>query len=806
MAVTSTLELALEYVFYNPKRFIFPVRRGQKTPPLIPDNLNKGTTDEKLIEWWHRKWPGCNWAVGLRQSFLFGIDIDNKIGHVGQATWAEYELLYGIPPTETVLSPSGNNSRHLYFDASEHGHIFKLGKFGFGVDVDSPNYLLIPGCPLDKYDGRTYRSVPSPRMAKAPLWFYDVLQRREMGGPVDQEAMANLDIQENIDWAVDYLHNDAPQSIAGQGGESTTLHVAGTLKDHGISYERAIDLMQEHYNTYRRPMKTKVGPDDPLVEDSVPLCIPEWSVEDDCKTEDSLLVKIRNSFHYLRKRAPGELTIEADFTKSREETMEELGITEEWLAHGRAMHENRDRSQEGFKADPKPEDAKTEEQQAQAEAEAEPPKKAKPHDPYAELCEDWVYICTQKWFIKKEPNSQEDLILDIQAFNNKFQQLRGDYKTTSQKLFDKNYPRSVRRPDTIVYQPGQEPFMNNGRQYNAYRPSDVTAAEGDTSIWDEHLAYLFPDQEQRDHLLNWLGWVIQNLDKKPMHALLIAGRRQGTGKSFIELTMRRIIGAHNVSTVDEESLESPFNEWAMKTKLIVIEELRALDSRRVKKKLHPLITQTSIRVNDKNVKRFQIENCFAILAMTNEDAAIPLEDGERRYLVIRTDTEPKEIAYYHRLYSVLQDEKLVAAIAHQLKTRDLGAYDGRMQAPMTKAKAVMVDAGLSELERWMMDNSGMAPLNRRIVSVDDVINALPGRLVNQPRLAGNIISILKARFKAKDLGQVRLDKNRRPRLWSINVPLLSAVDDWEGSIKAIYESEQEVSAKDALDDVTKDFS
>lgn len=291
-----TLNIANDHLRRNPTRFIFPVRRGAKTPPLITDNLNKATNDPDLIQWWHRKFPGCNWAIALRQSKLLVVDIDAKPGHVGQDTFETLDLLYGWPPTETVMSPGGNNSRHLYYDAREYGHVFKIGKFGFGPDIDSPNYVLIPGCTLDKYQGKTY-GQPAGRIVPAPAWFYsDFLCRRGAGGVVDQEPLVALDSANAIAWAKYYLEHNAPKSIAGQAGEFTTYKVAATLKDRGISYERAIDLMGRLYNVAGR-------------------CDPLWHLDDEDTPsgETSLTKKIGNAYSYATMRAPGELSPEHEF-------------------------------------------------------------------------------------------------------------------------------------------------------------------------------------------------------------------------------------------------------------------------------------------------------------------------------------------------------------------------------------------------------------------------------------------------------------------------------------------------------------
>src|SRR6266850_1882878 len=116
------------------------------------------------------------------------MDVDPR--HGGSATLEILEMLYGpLPETEENKTPSGG--RHLVFEGP---HIFALGKHGLG----------------------------QPR-------------EHDRAEAVSQEPVVEWDQPANIDWSKDYLVHDAPRSVAGEGGEQTTLDVATVLKDMAIS-------------------------------------------------------------------------------------------------------------------------------------------------------------------------------------------------------------------------------------------------------------------------------------------------------------------------------------------------------------------------------------------------------------------------------------------------------------------------------------------------------------------------------------------------------------------------------------------
>jgi hypothetical protein len=295
----STLDLALDYLTWFPGRYLFPIAAGKKFPPREKDNLDKNASNDfKQIRKWHKKYWGCNWGVALSKSHLLAVDVDCKKGRQGRQTYDVLNLCYGFPRTEMATTPSGGE-HHLY--QYKIKHTSALGKNGFGEGIDSPGYILIPGCKLDT--GGEYIAVASPPIQPAPAWFYEVLAAaKSKVTAADQTTPAvELDQPDNVEWAIDFLKHDAPPSIEGQGGEKTTFDVAGILKDHGISEQTAVDLMGEHYN-----MQWDL--------DRSGYCEPLWSM-DETPPEDSLPIKIHNAYVYKKETQPGAATAEAQFAE-----------------------------------------------------------------------------------------------------------------------------------------------------------------------------------------------------------------------------------------------------------------------------------------------------------------------------------------------------------------------------------------------------------------------------------------------------------------------------------------------------------
>jgi putative DNA primase/helicase len=159
---------------------------------------------------------------------------------------------------------------------------------------------------------------------------------------------------------------------------------------------------------------------------------------------------------------------------------------------------------------------------------------------------------------------------------------------------------------------------NNNGDLNLWRPSQITPKQGDARWFHEHLDYLFGADSE--HVLNWTAWVYQHQDQHPKHALLTHGEIQGTGKSVVANVMKRLLGTTNCTMLDQGALDLARDGWKVRTKLIVIEEVRPAfgSNNALAKKLHPLISEDTVHVDMKNRNDFDMPNVMAVLCGSNK--------------------------------------------------------------------------------------------------------------------------------------------------------------------------------------------
>lgn len=696
----KSFDIALDYIdkhFY--RRYIFPIKALAKFPPCIKRNLEDASNDPAQIAAWVEQFGAVNWGVALRKSKLMVADVDTNPakGKVGQKTYDGLDLAYGWPETETTYTPSGGYHK-IYegWAADNHpAHIMALGENGLGRDVDVPNYLLIPGCTFE--DGTSY-TTNGLAAVRAPAWMYDVIaESKSKTGKRNAiadagEIVVELDQDRNVATAIDFLINDAAPSIQGSNGDANLLRAAYYLKDLGISQALGAQLLNEHFN---------------------PRCQPPWDLDD-------LEKKMAGAYTYAKLSKVGGKTAEADFADDVPEPITPMGIYD--IPSGKYIIT----PQEVEKAA-----AKRATDQA---ADAFIPVDAKDRIwTRQQVCDEIVYVSTLERFIwRKDPS----VAWKVGGFDNKFGYIgRGKL---SKSLFEAR-KNTIRRPDRMIYKPTLPEFVNGS--WNQWRPSSIIAEPGDTSLFDQHVTYLFPDPVERNHLLNWMAGVLQQQQVKPMHALLLLGRIPGTGKSFVIRVLAALVGESNWQALTQDILASGFTGWATRTKFVTVEELRAVQKTEISKKLHPWITQREMTVNEKNLPTFVIDQCIAFAFMSNKPDAIELDNGDRRYLVLETKAKvhPDGSSYYQKLYGkndvggLLQDRKALGAVLSALMTRDLGKYDIAGPAPWTAAKVAMKDASANDIGQYMQQHIGQKPFSNRVVTMDEITAALPKFM--QPRLS-----------------------------------------------------------------------
>jgi hypothetical protein len=264
---------------------------------------------------------------------------------------------------------------------------------------------------------------------------------------------------------------------------------------------------------------------------------------------------------------------------------------------------------------------------------------------------------------------------------------------------------------SVTYAAGAATIVNRdgltycNRWVNA-RPKPVP---GDVTPWLTHVERMIPERFEREHLLNALAHKVQFPTHKINHAILMGGNH-GSGKDTMFAPFFWAIGGEakrNCSLVKNEDLTSQWG-YALECEVMEISELRqaeAKDRRALENTLKPIIAAPPelLTINRKGLHPYYALNRVFVIAFSNERVAISLPSEDRRWFVIWCEaarlTEREAMA----LWNWYKNQNGYQAVAHYLHTRDVSAWNPSAPPPLTEAKQIMIEHGMSTSEAFLVD-------------------------------------------------------------------------------------------------------
>jgi hypothetical protein len=326
----------------------------------------------------------------------------------------------------------------------------------------------------------------------------------------------------------------------------------------------------------------------------------------------------------------------------------------------------------------------------------------------------------------------------------------------------------VKKFESLTYLPGGPEFPDgvDGTRYNIWRSSAVRPEPGDVTVFLDHMEYLLPDPAERAHVIDFLALLVQTPRRKIHFALLISGG-QGTGKSWLGELMQRVIGARNVTRPSNDEATSRWTRWMEGAELAVIEELMAEGKTDVANRLKPVITDRTIRIEEKNRSLYSIPNHLNLMCFTNHERAVKLEQGDRRWFVVFSPAVPKESAYYDRLFGFLEGAG-PSAVSDWLGRRSVRLNPTGV-APLTLGKSQMLRDETDELQVHLSESiqEGVAPFDFDLVRYEDILEQLPRDLANGRNLRHRLTRALHALGAQKHERYTKAGDRPHSALWSI---------------------------------------
>jgi len=279
----------------------------------------------------------------------------------------------------------------------------------------------------------------------------------------------------------------------------------------------------------------------------------------------------------------------------------------------------------------------------------------------------------------------------------------------------------------MVYRPGFQPGTLNiegQRCFNVYEDARIQPLTGDHAPWLEFLEHLFPVPDERELVMRWLATLIALPRIRMRYGLLLISTMHGVGKNTLGNILRMLLGAQNVCFPSESSVvNSDFNAWLSRKRLIFIGEFYSGHSRKAYDKLKPILADDLVQVNEKGVNQYEMENWATVIACSNSERALHLDDEDRRWMVPTVTEVTKPTEYWLTLYAWLAAEGPGVIMRWALdQVADGNHVRTGDHAPGTGRKAVIVEESRSDgkkLAHWLGEHLA-GTSDKVFVRLDDI--------------------------------------------------------------------------------------
>jgi hypothetical protein len=207
----------------------------------------------------------------------------------------------------------------------------------------------------------------------------------------------------------------------------------------------------------------------------------------------------------------------------------------------------------------------------------------------------------------------------------------------------------------------------------------------------------------RDWVLNWIAYPLQRVGSKMATAIVMRGP-QGGGKNMLWECVRDIYGSYG-GMITQTELESQYNDY-MSAKLFIIgnEVLSRRERWQLGGKLKNLVTEAQVPIQAKYMPTRLESNCCNLVFLSNDLLPVPLEEGDRRYLVVDApQPHPDGAAFYTSVAEQIADGGR-ASFHDYLLNRDLAGFGPHSKPLRTDAFQEALELSLSPSElfarRW----------------------------------------------------------------------------------------------------------
>lgn len=234
--------------------------------------------------------------------------------------------------------------------------------------------------------------------------------------------------------------------------------------------------------------------------------------------------------------------------------------------------------------------------------------------------------------------------------------------------------------------------------YNTWRGFAIenvnVESSGDIKPFLDHIDIMTNHERKASiYLINWFAQMVQFPGRLSETAIVIQGV-QGTGKNILIEMIGEMLGHHKYGTDNALFYDTPKPDRDLFGKhsvgrcnkiLVCINETKGKDTYGNMNELKDAITSTTLIVEPKGIDGFSMRNFNRFMFTTNNKNAVPIEEGDRRYVIIVCSKEKKgQKKYFSEFKNYSDNLANQKAVFEYLQSIDITGFDFEKERPISK--------------------------------------------------------------------------------------------------------------------------
>lgn len=267
----------------------------------------------------------------------------------------------------------------------------------------------------------------------------------------------------------------------------------------------------------------------------------------------------------------------------------------------------------------------------------------------------------------------------------------------------------IKRKDDVGVFPTDKKCPEN--YYNMWRPFDMELVkeyevkkEGLDAIKNHLLILCGNDKSVYDYFEKWIAQMIQFPAIKTTCPVLIS--KEGAGKGTLLQLLTKMLGITKVFETTQPSRDvwGEFNGLMADAFLVNLNELSKKETIESEGRIKGLITDGTLKINNKGIAQFPIESFHRFIITTNNENPITTTQDDRRKLIIRSSDEKcGDKAYFNKLYEYLNDTNVIKTCYEYFKSITGMDKFNDLQMPITEYQKDLKQLSVSPIESFMKD-------------------------------------------------------------------------------------------------------